>query len=178
MKKILLVLFIFIGFWAHPQGVNGALDSVILTQADAMGKAFISKDYVSFIKYSHPTVVQMMGGRQKMLDETIKSFEEFEKEGVVFVSVSFGAPSKVLEFEGEMQCTFTEMIEMRIPGGKLTAYTNVIALSKDNGASWYFIDCSENNIANMRQLIPSLSPDLVLPEPIGPVFEEDPKPKP
>lgn len=176
MKKIFLGLLLVFAIAAYPQGVNGALDSVILTQADAMGKAFIAKDYPAFIKFSHPTVVQIMGGQRKMLDETVKSFQEFEKQGVVFLSVSFGAPSKIVENEGELQCTFVEMIEMRIPGGRLTAYTNVVAISKDNGQNWYFIDCSENNAASMRQLIPSLSPDLIIPEPVGPAFVEDPKP--
>ena len=176
MKKIIALLLLLTCWAVHPQGVNGPLDSVILTQADAMGKAFIAKDYTSFIKYSHPTVVQVMGGQRKMLDETVKSFQEFEKQGVVFLSVSFGAPSKIVKTEGELQCTFVEMIEMRIPGGRLTAYTNVIAVSRDNGATWYFIDCSDNSIVNMRLLIPSISTELVLPEPIGPAFEEDPKP--
>lgn len=175
MREILLLFCLMAVIAAHSQGVNGAMDSVILTQADAMGKAFIAKDYSSFVKYSHPTVVQMMGGKAKMVEDTKKSFEEFEAEGVVFLNVTFGPPSKIVLAEGEMQCTFTEMIEMRIPGGKLTAFTNVIAVSNDNGATWYFIDCSENNAQAMRKLIPSLSPDLVLPEPIGPAFEEDPK---
>ncbi|AWH86693.1 hypothetical protein HYN59_16970 [Flavobacterium album] len=176
MKTILLLLCLITGLGARSQGVNGALDNVILTQADAMGKAFIAKDYAAFVKYSHPTVVQMMGGKAKMAEDTKKSFEEFEAEGVVFVNVTFGPPSKILVVGGEMQCTFNEMIEMRIPGGKLTAFTNVIAISNDNGANWYFIDCSENNAQAMRKLIPSLSPELILPEPIGPAFEEDPKP--
>lgn len=178
MRKFLLAICLFIVAASHSQGVNGALDTAVLAQANAMGKAFISKDYASFIKYSHPVVVSMMGGRDKMLADTQESFKTFEEEGVSFINVTFSAPSKILESEGELQTTFTEIIEMRVPGGKLTAYAKVIALSKDNGAHWYFIDSTDHPIEMMRKLIPSLHPDLKLPEHMEASFEEDTKPEP
>ncbi|MGQ2984610.1 hypothetical protein [Flavobacterium sp.] len=178
MKKFLLALCILVGVMGRSQGVNGALDTALLTQANAMGKAFVSKDYAAFIKYSHPVVVSMMGGRDKMLSDTQESFRSFEEQGVSFINVTFSAPSKILESEGELQTTFTEIIEMRIPGGKLTAYAKVIALSKDNGAHWYFIDSTDHPIEMMRKIIPSLHPDLELPEHMEASYEEDTNPKP
>ncbi len=178
MKNILLALFILVGIAARSQSVNGALDNVILTQADEMGKAFVAKDYASFIKYSHPAVVRMMGGREKMLTDTTESFKAFEKDGVTFLSVTFTSPAKILESEGELQTTFREMIEMKVPGGKATAYASVIALSKDHGVHWYFIDCTEHTLEAMQKLIPSLHPDLLLPERIEGSFEEDIKTEP
>lgn len=175
MKKILLAFCFLISIATYSQGVNGAIDSVILSQANAMGKAFIAKDYISFLKYSHPTVVKMMGGKDKMLEDTTESFKAFEEEGVTFLNVTFTTPTKILESEGELQSTFTEIIEMQVPGGKLTAYARVIALSKDGGKNWYFIDATDHDIALTRSLIPTLHPDLILPEPIQSSFEEDPK---
>ncbi|WP_294818739.1 hypothetical protein [uncultured Flavobacterium sp.] len=178
MKKILLAVALLTGLAAFSQSANGALDTVLLTQADAMGKAFVNKDYEAFIKYSHPVVITMMGGHSKMLADTQESFKAFEEEGITFLNVTFSSPSKILESEGELQATFTEMIEMKVPGGKLTAYAKVIALSQDNGANWYFIDCTDHPIEMMRKLIPSLHPGLVLPEHMDASFEADTKPGP
>lgn len=178
MKKILSALCLLIGIAAHSQSVNGAMDNTILQQADAMGRAFIAKDYASFLKYSHPSVIRMMGGKEKMLADTTESFKAFEDEGVTFLNVTFTSPAKILESEGELQTTFTQMIEMKVPGGKVTAYARVIALSKDSGANWYFIDATEHTLEEMQRLIPSLHNDLVLPDRIESSFEEDTKSEP
>lgn len=180
MKKniIALLALIITSFTASSQTAN--LKAVILKQANEMGKSFIAKDYAAFAKYSHPAMVEMMGGEEKILEYITVNFKQLETEGVIFQKVSFGEPSKILkvkhEDKEELQCTLPQMIEMKIPGGIFTANATLIALSRDKGANWYFIDTSGNNLTSMKKLIPSLSSELVIPENQEPSFVEDPAP--
>jgi len=175
MKKIFAVALLLLSSLAWSQSANGALDSVILAQANAMGKAFLNKDYVAFLGYTHPTVVKMMGGKEKMLADTSDSFNAFANEGVTFLNITFTSPENIYESEGELQAAFTEIIEMRIPTGKLIVYARVVAVSEDKGEHWYFMDVTEHSIEMVRKLLPSLHPDLTLPEYKEPLLLEDPK---
>ena len=40
------------------------------------------------------------------------------------------------------------------------------------GANWYFVDTGGHNLLNMKALLPSLSDELVIPEPQDASFEE------
>lgn len=176
MKKRFLILFItLLNLSTSYSQVNGDMDRVVLEQADDMGKKFIAKDYAGFLKYTHPIVIKNMGSNEKMLQETIKSFKQLEADNITFLEVKFGAPSKIATVENEMQCIIPQMIEMKIPGGKLTAHTTLIAISSNKGKNWYFVDASGNSHENMKMLLPTLSTELVLPPQQDPSFEEDPK---
>jgi hypothetical protein len=174
-RKLSVLLILLLTAWGmqSQSGVNGDLDKILLDQAQAMGSRFIAKDYAAFAKYTHPSVTLLMGGEEKMIAETTRSFQELESEGIVFLAVRFGQPSRVLVAGDELQCTLPQMIDMKIPGGKLTANTTLIAISRDNGQNWYFIDTSGNTITQMQKLIANLSPNLEIPEQQDPYFEED-----
>lgn len=176
MKKGLLLLFItLINLSTSYSQVNGAMDKAVLQQADDMGRKFIAKDYAGFLQYTHPVVVKNMGNREKMIEETTKSFKQLESENITFLAVKFGAPSKIVIVGNEMQCIIPQMIEMKVPGGKLTAHTSLIAISNNKGKNWYFLDISNNSFESMKALLPTLSSEHVFPETQESSFEEDPK---
>lgn len=173
-KIILFAAVMLISLCSYAQD-DAALIKTMLEQANEMGKKFIAKDYVGFLKYSHPAVIKVMGGEEKMTADTVKELQSLEKEGITFLNVKFGIPSKIIRVDAELQCTLPEIIEMQVTGGKLTATTTMIAVSQDNGKNWYFIDAAGNNTDNMRLLIPTLSNELYIPMPQDPSFEEDVK---
>jgi len=172
IKLFLLATLIFSVLSAYGQNTP---EQNLLTQANDMGEKFIAKDYAGFLKYAHPATVKTMGGEKKMIADTAKSFREFEMEGVAFLDLKFGIPTKILNVENELQCTLPEMIEMQVKGGKLTTTTTLIAISEDNGKNWYFLDTGSNDLMTMKLLLPKLSDDLVIPPPYESIFEEDVK---
>jgi hypothetical protein len=174
MKKVALLFLLFLAVAsAYPQAGQDAPNRALLQQADIMGKAFIAKDYPAFGRFTHPTILALLGGEKNLLEYTTKNFAELEAEGITFLSVSFASPDKILVVDGELQTTLQQMIEMKVAGGTITVTTTLVAVSRDNGKSWYFVDVSGNNITEMRKVIPNLSPALVIPEASDPSFVED-----
>lgn len=172
MKKILLLLLLAPVFICKAQSTNGDIDIIILEQANKMGDAFVSGNYEEFASYSHPTVVLMMGGKEHMVSEIERSFGLLTEDGITFTDASYGEPSEIILYEGQMQCTLQQMIEMETPNGNVTANSMLIAVSMDNGDNWYFIDPTGNDITTMRKVIPTLSPMLDIPVKMEPSYEE------
>ncbi|AXG74903.1 hypothetical protein DVK85_11965 [Flavobacterium arcticum] len=174
MKKILLLFtFLLSVTTIQAQSENDNIDTVILTEADKMGKAFVAAEYAVFAKFTHPTIVTMMGGEEKMISEIARSFDLIKEDGVSFEDISYGVPSEIIQYEGQLQCTLPQMIEMKVDGGTVTANAVLIAVSMDNGVNWYFIDPTGNDIATMRKIIPTLSPLLKIPVSVEPTYSKD-----
>ena len=174
MKKILLLFTLLLAIPAvNGQPANGDIDSVILQQADKMGKAFVAGEYDAFAKFTHPTIVTMMGGKEKMISEIARNFDQIKTEGVSFQNVSYGEPSQIIQYEGQLQCTLPQMIEMKVNDGTVTANAVLIAVSMDNGINWFFIDPTGNDITTMRKIIPTLSPKLNIPVSVEPSYSKE-----
>lgn len=172
-KTLLLFAFLLTIPVTQAQSSNNDIETVILKEADKMGKAFVAGEYEEFAKYTHPTIVTMMGGKEKMIAEIARSFNQIKSEGVAFNKVSYGVPSEIIQYEGQLQCTLPQMIEMEVDGGIVKANAVLIALSMDNGVNWYFIDPTGNDITTMRKIIPTLSPALKIPVNVNPAYTED-----
>ena len=177
MKKKFLVLFtlLTLPLLLNAQDSDPAMVKKMLEQADDMGRKFVAKDYKAFLKYSHPAVIESMGGYTKMYDRTIEDLKALDKQEIKFIAITFGVPSKIITVGDERQAVIPELIQMQIPGGKLTTTASMLAISTDKGVNWYFADTGGTNLELMKNLIPSLSDDLVIPEPQDPSFEEDVK---
>lgn len=173
-RILFLALSLFIAIPSFAQN-NAELTTKMLQQADEMGRKFIAKDYQGFLAYTHPATIKVMGGKDKMLASTLEELKQLEADGVKFLDIKFGVPSKIVNTGKELQCVIPQSIEMKIKGGKMTTTTSLIAISENNGKSWFFVDSGGNNLENLKSLLPTLSDELELPMPQDPAFEEDPK---
>ena len=156
---------------ANAQSLNGELDTMVLQHADSMRQCYIAQDYECFLKYSHPKVLKTMGGLGKALQRTREDYKALQEEGILVEDLKFGVPSKMINTGTELQCIIPQQIEMLMPAGRMTATTTLIAISEDNGKSWYFVDASRFDLPSMQRLLPSLSNELEFPLPQDPIFE-------
>lgn len=175
MKKNFTLLFTLFALplLLNAQQNDAAMVTKMLEQADDMGKKFVAKDYKAFLKYSHPAVITSMGGDKKVYDQTIEDLKALDAQEIKFIAIKFGVPSKIVSVGNERQAVIPEIIEMKIPGGKLTNTASMLAISLDKGMNWYFVDTGGHNLMNMKALLPTLSDELEIPEPQDPSFEEE-----
>jgi hypothetical protein len=145
----------------------------VKVQAEAMGQLMLKRDFESFTKFTYPKIVEIMGGKQNMIAIMEKGSKEMELQGIGFLNVTFGMPSKVITVKDEFQCTLLQTIEMKVAGGKLVTKSTLIAISKDNGANWYFVDSAGKDIITMKKTLPNLSAELILLQKQEPVFHKE-----
>lgn len=145
----------------------------IKKQAREMGEALIAKNYLKFTNYTYPQILKEMGGREKMAESIKKQMEGMEKTGVQITSLEYGTPSEIIKENKEWQCTIPQVMKIKTKDGIIQATGTLIAVSKDNGGQWYFVDTGERDLEAVRISLPNISKKLVLPPAAPPQMIRD-----
>ncbi|HEX2607592.1 MAG TPA: hypothetical protein VHK91_09445, partial [Flavisolibacter sp.] len=111
-------------------------------QAFEMSQALLDQDYKTFVVYTYPKVVKMMGGTEKMLQVLRNGKVEMEQKGMRFDSVALEEPGPLLRSGTAYQSLIIEHLIIKVPGGKLYSTSTLIAFSPDAGKTWTFLDVS------------------------------------
>ena len=146
---------------------------VIKKQAELTAKALLNDDYETLIKFTYPKVIELLGGRDKMISLIKKGKIEMGQQGISFDKVIIGKPSKTVIAGDEIHCLVPQTVYMKVPKGKLKSETQLLAVSRDNGSNWFFIDAVSLNKDNIKRVLPNYNFDLVLPTKSEPIFVSD-----
>lgn len=146
----------------------------VLVYANKMAKAFLSKDYIAYAKYSyyqHPSPEE----EQKLAVMVTQHMYDLEKQDNVMTGMTFGNPTPVVHAGNELQCVVPVTMKTHIKGGTVTTYTNMIAFSYDKGHSWHFMDMGNKTLETLIGLYPEISPALSIPPKPNESFDADNK---
>ncbi len=157
-KRIWVLPLFFISPFSYAQTQNENLN----TQLGEMKKYFLAGDYENFANYTYPKIVEMIGGKSKLVQATEQGMTKMKKEGFTFVSLDYKNPAKFLNKDDEIKCTLTQVLVMNTPYGKIESETSLIGISGDQGLNWTFIDTSGKNKETILQQFPNLHEDIVI----------------
>ena len=144
--------------------------AIIKTQAMDMAGTLIKKDFSSFIKYMHPDIIKLAGGKEKALQRMDTVNAMAAQFGATIKRILIGNPGKVINYKNQLQVTLPQTSELASGFGNVTLETTLIAISTNAGKNWYFIDTSVYNMKDVKKAMPDLSPELVIPPPKPPKF--------
>lgn len=173
MRVLISLIFItncFFSCFGQSAASVSNFNYLIKQHADSMGKSLLAKDAQKFVEFTFPTVVMKMGGKENMVKVMEKAFNDMEKEKTDFLAVSFGHPSKIIRKGREFQCTLPQIIEMEVPTGRLITHSTLIVISDDQGKKWYFIDTSDKDLKTLKEMLPNLSDELIIPKKPKPIL--------
>jgi hypothetical protein len=163
MRTIKALLFstgiIFLSLCTEAQN----LSTTIKVHAMAMGNAVIRNDFNSFVKYMHPNIIAFAGGKEKMKTKMDSAYQMMKQFSVTFKRYWIGNPSEIVMYKNQLQAVLPESTILKTPLGELTAETSMIVISNDNGKNWWFIDTNVYNSEKLKNILPDLSPKLVIP---------------
>lgn len=157
-KKIWILILIINSTFGFAQTENKNLNS----QLGEMKDYFLAGDYENFVNYTYPKLIEMMGGKSNMVKATEQGMEKMKSNGFSFLDISFKKPSKFLKKDNELQCSFTQVIVMRTPTGKIESEYTLIGISNDNGQNWTFIDTSGKDKETMLKYFPNLHDEIII----------------
>lgn len=145
------------------------LKKAVLAQGGMMEQALLHDDYATFVKFTYPKVIELVGGEQKMIT-LMKSSNTDSK----VVDIVMGDPADILHVGSELQTTVPTRITIQITNptkhGTLVAYSTLVAVSSDQGVNWTFIDTSGKNITTLTKTLPDISGNLFIPPIPKPMF--------
>lgn len=160
MKKIFLLSLLFTAGLYFSQNHK----ETVIRQATEMRKYFMEKNYNAYSNYVYDGVIKMFGDKKKMISTSVDAFNKMSKAGYTFKKVDFSEAGDIIQTKNELQTVVHQKIEMETPNGNVLGDYYLIAISKDNGKFWKFIDTSGKDIESVRKYFPTLSPKLYIPK--------------
>ncbi|MDN3657059.1 hypothetical protein QWZ08_15525 [Ferruginibacter paludis] len=160
----LSLLLIYTSLLSQTLYADSASQSNALKQGTLMAKLLLKKDYRSFTAFTYAPIIKMAGGLDKMASYMEESFKGMEDEGFSIANVTVENCSKIIHLEKQLQCTLTEIVELKHTDGKLIQKSTLIGIYSDKGVTWTFIDTHGATLKKLQETIKELSNDLVVPE--------------
>jgi len=169
--KNLRLLFISISILSLPLSMKAQnLSTVIKVQAMEMGNSFMRNDFNNFVKYMHPNIVEFAGGKEKMKSAMDSAYQAMKRFKVKFKRYWIGSPGEIITYKNQLQAVLPQSTTMAMGLGEMTIETSMIAISADKGKTWWFIDTNAYQAEKLKNIMPDLSPNLVIPPPKKPTF--------
>jgi hypothetical protein len=161
MRFLGMTLLLFIAIYT-----NGfAQDTTkIRLNAEAIAKAIVDHDLKTVVQYTHPMVVNLVGGPDKMIDLMTKEFETMKAQGVTFVAGEIGKPGQIFITKTALYSVVPQKVIMAANGTKFYSDSFLLAISLNNGDSWYFVDGSNLTDAQIKQVFPEIYSKIVIPK--------------
>jgi hypothetical protein len=145
----------------------------IKRDAGIAGKALLSRDYDTYLKYVPRRLIDSMGGNAGMRRTFEKRTAEMEAQGTGFHDVTIGEPESIRDFDGNMVGFVPEHIVMKVPEGKLHSDSWILGLSGNGGRNWVFIDMGVMSSDKLGLLYPELAGKVEMRSHTPPVLKPD-----
>ncbi len=143
---------------------------VLKEQAEMYAKAIKNNDYKTLLKHTYPGMVEKLGGESGAQSHLEKMVGQFNVTGMRLDEIITGEPSEIVKSGSEYQSVISQKISVKVPGGFLDSELNFLAVSKDKGKNWFFIDTAKNN---PEDFVPQLSPSIKIPPLSKPKFRRE-----
>ena len=150
--------------------IDSVLKKNLQDQLTQMTHAFISNDYETLVKFTYPSLVEKAGGLEKSIEQVKKDIEDLKEQGVTFDSISIGQPTIFVSAGEEIHTLIPQTLFLNVPRGTLMSESFLIAITKDEGLTWYFIDTAEIDNNNVKKTLPNYNSDLKIPPKKDPIL--------
>jgi hypothetical protein len=152
---------------------DAKLKQLVKEKGQETSNALVKGDYAKVVDLTFPRVVQLGGGREKMIALLKKGVQDMKSRGITFRSAKVETPNQIAKAGRSLIAIVPFTLEMRIPQGKATQKSFLLGISDDDGKSWTFIDGSKLTQENVKMFVPDFPKTVKLPEKQKPVIEKD-----
>jgi len=126
--------------------------------------ALARKDYATFIDLTYPKVVEIGGGREKLLARMTDEMKTMEMEGVTLLSSTTSPPTQFVSDAGGIYAVVPVTTKIKARDGVFQTEGSLIAVSTDGGQSWTFVDATGRDQTELKKVLPNFDKLKVPPE--------------
>jgi hypothetical protein len=168
-NKILIILTVFIYQIVLSQSTDSTNLNIAFNDANLMIESYEKGDYDSFINFTHPKIINGIGGKDKFIAMLKKGLgTEF-----TIISNELSKPNKLIVDEHIYQCAFSQKQVFSYKGQKYYTLSTLIGISYDVGVNWFFISVTKNKLSDLKVHFPELSDKLQLYIQTNPILIKD-----
>lgn len=155
-----------LAFLAVPILADEKIDTAkVEEQARTLGKAFLASDWSKLSDMTYPKVIEMMGGKEKMIGVIEEGMKRLAVQGFSFKKYTVGTAQAPVIDGKTVYVVVPTSLEITGPDNKIVTDSYLLAVSSDSGKTWTYADGAGLADAEKRKAIfPSLPASLKLPE--------------
>ncbi len=151
---------------------DAALKKGAKARTQELSDATVKGSFEKILDLTHPRVIELGGGRDKMIAAMEVTFRQMKEEGIGYRSAIVEEPSDPVRHGTEVYIVVPFRLEMKAPGGKVRADGYVVGVTADEGKTWGLVN-GIADFAKLKQILPDLPDRLMLPAYRKPTFERD-----
>lgn len=146
----------------------------LVRRARESGDALIRGDFNRLVDLTYPKLVELIGGRARMVSLLETRRKEMTAQGNEFGSVSVHQPKETVSIGTRTFAIVPFTLKLSVPEGTLINETFLIGISEDKGVTWTLIDGTNLDERRLRILFPDAAGKITLPERQPPLFQRNP----
>lgn len=127
----------------------------MMTSFDQYKKATVDKDFEKLSTFHHPTIVEMGGGQTYLIDDLKRDVGMYEAIGISITDIIAKQPSAIIQAGDELHAMLPIVRKMKTKVDNQEEANYLLAVSQDNGESWYFIDMRKQDAESIKVFLPN-----------------------
>lgn len=160
LKKILLLVLVATSINVFSQTKEDALKD-----AKATSKATLDMDFETLLKYTLPSVIEVMGGKDATLNVLKTTFEGMKLQGFVFEKADINSVSDIVKEQGQLRCVVEGYNQMKMSKQRISSKSYLLGIYNDTDKHWWFIEAKQlKNSAFIDKILPDFETNLEIPE--------------
>src|ERR1700721_4511853 len=145
---------------------------VAKAKAEEVQAALIKGEFGKVVDLTHPRVVELAGGKEKMIAAMTKGLKSMEEKGFSFKSCKVSDPLEPIKTGKQLYLVIPIQLEIKAPNIRFSNKGSLVGFSEDNGKSWVFVDTSPGR-EKIKEILPNIPDSLIIPKKEPPTIIED-----
>jgi len=132
-------------------------------QAQECVTAYMKRDWDKVISFTHPTLINLIGGKRAWKKTLQKTYQELDEEGVIYEKLTVKEPGEPANVGKNLYVHVPKTSVLRIDGKRIQVESTLLGCSSDGGKKWTFSDTTEMSEALYYHVFPELHGLIPLP---------------
>jgi hypothetical protein len=160
LKTLIVIVLVALNFNVFSQTKEDAL-----SDAKIASKATLEMDFDTLLKYTLPSVLDMMGGKDAALTLLKSTFDGMKLQGFVFEKADIIGVSDIVKEQGQYRCIVEGNNQMKMASQRIKSKSYLLGIYNDADAHWWFIEAKQlKNKAMTDQVLPEFKTSLDIPD--------------
>lgn len=136
-----------------------------LRDAEITSKATLTSDFNTVLKHTYPSIINLMGGKEKGIELLETTFSNMEQQGFVFEKARVTNVSEVVHEQDQYRCYIETQNQMKFNTTRIKSKSYLLGIYDENKKVWHFLEAKQlKNQAMVDQVLPNFKTSLVIPE--------------
>ena len=167
MNKItstILMLLLFCSSISFAQSTE-ALKASALRDAKIAAQANLKMDFNKVLDYTYPSILELMGGKEKAVELLNSTFNTMKENGFVFEKADVLGVSDIVFENDQYRCYIQGFNQMIMSGMRIKSKSYLFGIYNSEAKFWYFMEAKQlKNEAMMKQIFPNFKTSLEIPD--------------